>query len=75
MPPELQLSCVLCKGTYLARRWEEEGAIALYYLFDGGRGFFAEVGHDAHKRGAFVLRSFRDSTPLESYAQGVRLPE
>ena len=53
MPPELQLSCVLCKGTYLARRWEEEGAIALYYLFDGGRGFFAEVGHDAHKRGAF----------------------
>jgi hypothetical protein len=75
MPPAHQLRWVLNKGTYLARRWEEEGAIVLYYLPDGARGFFAEVGHDALKQGAFMLRSFVSSVPLEDYAQGVRLPK
>jgi hypothetical protein len=75
MPPSFQLTWLLEKGTYLARRWEEEGAIALYYLPDGGRGFFAEVSHDACQRGSFVVRSFSNSLPLEEYAHGVQLPE
>ena len=73
--PRAQLQHLLHKGTYLAQRWEEEGAIALYYLADGGRGFFAEVGHDAYQQGAIVLRSFSSLAPLEDYAHWVRLPE
>jgi hypothetical protein len=73
MPPSLQLTWVLSKGTYLARRWEEDGAIALYYLPDGRRGFFAEVGHNEQE--VFVLRSFSSSLLLAEYASRVRLPE
>lgn len=75
MPPAFQLTWLLKKGTYLARRWAEEGMIALYHLPDGGRGFFAEVGIDSCTQGANVLRSFSDSEPLEEYAHGIRLPE
>jgi hypothetical protein len=72
--PRAQLLAALCEGTYLARRWEEEGAIALYYLPNGGRGFFVEVGYDAYQQGGFVLRSFSSNVPLEEYTHGVRLP-
>ncbi|MGI4864615.1 MAG: hypothetical protein ACRYFZ_11895 [Janthinobacterium lividum] len=72
--PRAQLLHILTTGTYLARRWEE-GAISLYYLPDEGRGVFVEVGYDAYKHGAVVLRSFSDSEALEDYAHGVRLPK
>jgi hypothetical protein len=75
MPPTFQLTWVLSKGTYLTQRCEQESAVALYYLPDGGRGFFVEVGMDKAKRRATVLRSFSSSGPLEEYTQGVRLPE
>jgi hypothetical protein len=75
MPATFQLTWVLKKGTYLARRREEQVTIALYYLPYGGRGFFAEVGRGASQQGAFVMRSFSNSTSLEDYAQYVRLPE
>jgi hypothetical protein len=69
-----QLLRVLTEGTYLARRWEEEGSVNLYYLPDEGRGFFVEVSYNANKQGAFVLRSFCSSVPLEAYTPYVRLP-
>jgi hypothetical protein len=75
MPPAFQLTWALSKGTYLARRCEQDRAIALYYLPDGGRGFFVEVGVDKAKKNATVLRSFSSSGLLEEYTQGVRLPE
>jgi hypothetical protein len=75
MPPAFQLTWVLSKGTYLARRCEQDRAIALYYLPDGRRGFFVEVGVDKEKKKATVLRSFSSSEPLEDYTHGVRLPE
>lgn len=74
MPATFQLTWVLAKGTYLARRGEEEGAVSLYYLPDEGRGFFVEVGYDAGQQGALVVRSFPSNGPLEEYAQQVRLP-
>lgn len=73
--PKAQLVYILEKGTYLARRWEEEGAVALYHLSDDGRGFFAEVGRDAGQQGSTVLHSFRSSVVLEDYTYWVRLPE
>jgi hypothetical protein len=73
MPPAFQLTWVLSKGTYLTQRNEQEEAIALYYLPDGGRGFFVEVGVNKAKK-ARVLRTFSSSGPLEEYAHGVRLP-
>lgn len=75
LPLTDQLAWVLEEGTFLAQRWEEEGAISLYHLLDEGRGFFAEVAYDAYKHGAVVLRSFRTSEPLADYAHYVQLPE
>jgi hypothetical protein len=63
--PRAQLLHLLHNGTYLARRWEEEGMVALYHLPDDGRGFFAEVGRDALQQGSTVLSSFSSSMPLE----------
>lgn len=75
LSPVVQLRYVLTYGTYLAQRWEAEGGINLYHLPSEGRGFFAEVGYDACKHGAIVLRSFSDSEPLADYAHWVRLPK
>jgi hypothetical protein len=74
MPPAFQLTWVLSKGTYLTQCHEQEEAIALYYLPDGGRGFFAEVGVDKAQQKARVVCTFSSSEPLEKYAHGVRLP-
>jgi hypothetical protein len=71
----VQLYWVLKHGTFLARRWEDEGGINLYYLPDGVRGFFIEIGYDAQDGRAAVLRSFVSSVPLEAYAHWVRLPK
>jgi hypothetical protein len=77
----VQLHWVLCKGTFLAQRWDEESAtnlyesaVNLYHCADEGRGFFVEVGVDDGRGQAVVLRSFVSSGPLEDYAHGVRLP-
>lgn len=75
LSPVGQLYWVLKHGTYLAQRWEEDGGINLYHCAGDGRGFFVEVGYDACKQGAMVLRSFSSSDPLEHYAHWVRLPE
>lgn len=72
--PRAQLLLVLTEGMYVARRWEEEGSLNLYYLPCEGRGFFVEVGYNASQQGAFVLRSFDDSEALADYVHGVRLP-
>lgn len=72
---EVQVRYVLERGTFLAQRWEDEGGVNLYYLADGGRGFFVEVGIDDGQHAALVLRIFTSSVPLEDYAHWVRLPE
>ena len=72
----MQLHYVLARGTYLAQRWDEEkGGANLYYLADGGRGFFAEIGFDDDQARFVVLRSFSDSEPLADYAHNVQLPD
>lgn len=65
---------VLTAGTYLARRWEENDRLMLYYLPDGACSFFIELGHAAQHGRGMVLRSFSDSAPLADYAYGVELP-
>lgn len=70
-----QLLYTLMQGTYLAQRWEQGNVKRLYYLPDGGRGFFAEIGLDAQLDCFVVLHSFGSSVPLEEYAHGVQLPE
>lgn len=72
--PRAQLLHVLTQGTYLARRWEQEGGVNLYHCPDDGRGFFVEVGYDEATQAAVVLRCFSSSVPLADYAHGVRLP-
>ena len=69
-----QLLYTLLKGTYLAQRWEQSSLKRLYYLPDGGRGFFAEVGVTEAQDCFVVLRSFRCSGLLADYVQEVRLP-
>ncbi|MVN78903.1 hypothetical protein GO988_21450 [Hymenobacter sp. HMF4947] len=71
-----QLGVVLKEGTFLAQRWVEGfGGVNLYYLPDGGRGFFAEVGIDEEHDCFVVVHSFSSNGPLEDYGQGVQLPE
>ena len=64
---------MLTRGTYLAQRWENEGAVNLYHLADEGRGFFVEVSLDDAQGCFVVLRSFSSSVPLADYAHGMRL--
>jgi hypothetical protein len=76
LSPERQLHYAQTRGTYLAQRWDEEiGGVTLYYLPDGGRGFFAEIGIDEEQDCFSVVSSFNSNMSLEDYAQGVRLPE
>lgn len=75
LAPRVQVTFTLMHGTYLARRWEEQDRLRLYYLSDDVRGFFVELGHDTHDGRAVVLRSFSDSEALANYAQGISLPE
>ncbi|MGI4865987.1 MAG: hypothetical protein ACRYFZ_18840 [Janthinobacterium lividum] len=74
LSPVMQLYWVIHHGTFLANRWEQEGAVNLYHCAGDGRGFFVEVGIDDGRGQAVVLRSFSDSEALADYAQGVRLP-
>jgi hypothetical protein len=74
-PAEQQLTLVFLEGTFLALRWEEKGRLMFYYLPDGVRGFFIEIGYHAHDGRAVVLRRFISSVTLEAYAHWVRLPE
>jgi hypothetical protein len=69
-----QLLCTLLYGTYLAQRGPLGHTIKLYYLCDGGRGFFAEVGIDETQVQFVVLGSFRTTGPLKAYATSVQLP-
>ncbi|RZL01045.1 MAG: hypothetical protein EOO62_23575 [Hymenobacter sp.] len=69
-----QLLYTLLVGTYLAQRWEGALVRKLYYLPDGGRGFFAEIGVDEARECFVVLRSFSSSGPLEAYTHCVQLP-
>jgi hypothetical protein len=75
LAPRVQVTFALMRGTYLAHRWQEEGRFMLYYLPDGVRGFFIEIGCDFHDGRTVVLRSFTSSAPLEEYAHYVQLPE
>jgi hypothetical protein len=75
LAPEMQLRYVLARGTYLAQRWDEEiGGVNLYHLPSEGRGFFAEIGIDEEQDCFSVLNSFSSNVPLDTYAQGIRLP-
>ncbi|TVT39285.1 hypothetical protein FNT36_16650 [Hymenobacter setariae] len=73
--PVAQLCCVLYHGTYLAQRWDDESGANLHHLVDESRGFFVEVGINDRREQAAVLRSFKNSAPLERYTQGGQLPE
>ncbi|RZJ95332.1 MAG: hypothetical protein EOO60_00750 [Hymenobacter sp.] len=73
--PRAQLLYALTNGTFLARRWQYITVTSLYFLPNGGRGFFAEVGLDEAQDCFVVLRSFSDSEALADYAHYVQLPE
>ena len=72
LPYERQLVAVFDTGTFLARRWEEEDGIGLYYLPGG---FFVEVYYDTRANELGRLRSFSSVVPLEDYAVYVKLPD
>ncbi|RZJ95329.1 MAG: hypothetical protein EOO60_00730 [Hymenobacter sp.] len=69
-----QLLYAMTQGTYLAQRWHGISIVNLYYLPDGGRGFFAETGLDEREDCFVVLRSFSSPVLLEDYARYVELP-
>jgi hypothetical protein len=54
---------------------EGEKYLTLYYLPDGARSFFAEIGIDSARNEYVVLRGFSSSGPLEDYISCMRLPE
>ena len=74
LSPEVQVRYTVEYGTYLAQRWEDEGGVNLYYLPDGGRGFFVEIGWDRAAEQLVLLRSFRSTVPLADYMHYVQLP-
>lgn len=63
-----QLLYLFTEGTYLAQRREQASLRRLYYLPDGGRGFFTEVVADATGERFVVLGSFTSSARLAEYA-------
>lgn len=73
--PRAQLLHTLIAGIFLAQREGVGSPVKLYYLPDGARGFFVEVGFDNAHECFVVLRSFSSSVPLVDYAHGARLPE
>ncbi len=73
LSPRAQLLCTLMQGTYLAQRWQAKRLLKLYYICDGGRGFFTEIGIDETQEQFVVVRSFKSSVPLGDYAQEVGL--
>lgn len=75
LSPVVQLYWVLKHGTFLARRWEDDGGVNLYHCADAGRGFFVEVGVDDGVAQAVVLRSFTCAEFLADYAAYVQLPK
>ena len=74
----MQLYWVLKHGSFLIHRKQEtsggQAFLYLYHVPTGGRGFFVELGVDKERDCFFIVRSFRDSEPLEDYAHGVQLP-
>ena len=74
LSPEVQLRYTVEYDTYLAQRWEEEGGVNLYYLPDGERDFFVEVGWDRVAEQLVLLRSFRSAVPLSDYTHYVQSP-
>jgi hypothetical protein len=71
LSPEEQLRYVLKRGTFLARRWEEEDGINLYHLPGD---FFVEIFYDTHVNQIVQLRSFTSAAPLENYTLSIELP-
>jgi hypothetical protein len=69
---EQQLPLVWCEGTFLARRWEEEDAVALYHL-EGG--FFCEVYLAQEHYTVLRLRTFTSLEYLEDYTAYIRLDD
>jgi hypothetical protein len=70
LPFEQQLPLVWCEGTFLARRWEEEDAVALYHM-DGH--FFCEVYLEQVNYTVLRLRTFTSLVYLDDYTPYIRL--
>ena len=71
LPYERQLVAVFDTGTFLATRWEEEDAMNLYHLPDGG--VFVELYYDTHRNEITNLRAFTSAAQLEDYTPYVLL--
>ncbi|MGI4734099.1 MAG: hypothetical protein ACRYG7_02875 [Janthinobacterium lividum] len=71
LPYERQLVTVFDEGTFLARRWEEEDGINLYYLLGG---VFVEIYYDTPLNQIVRVRAFTSLSQLEEYAANVQLP-
>ncbi len=66
-----QLSAIWQEGTFLARRYEEEDAINLYY-FEAG--FFVELTYDQFANELVRTRTFTSSECLLDYTAYIDLP-
>jgi hypothetical protein len=69
---ERQLVAVFDKGTFLARRWEEEDGINLYHLPGG---VFVEIYYDTHANEIVQIRATASLSQLEDYTGSIRLPK
>ncbi|WP_375433850.1 hypothetical protein [uncultured Hymenobacter sp.] len=66
-----QLTLTLMQGTFLAKRFDEEGnRFSLYYMDT----FFVEVYYDDLIYQAHRCHSFVSTAPLETYLAWIRLP-
>ncbi|SMC00641.1 hypothetical protein SAMN00120144_4083 [Hymenobacter roseosalivarius DSM 11622] len=65
-----QLSAIWQEGTFLARRYEEEDAVNLYYFPNG---FFVELYYDQLANALVRTRTFTSYSSLLDYAPGIEL--
>ena len=70
LPFAQQLPLVWVEGNFLARRWEEEDAVGLYYMAGD---FFAEVYYNGENNQIVNVDSFTSSAILEDYSHGIDL--
>lgn len=69
---EQQLPLVWVEGTFVARRWEEEDAVALYHM-DGS--FFCEVFLEQDHYSVVRVESFTGAEGLEPYTLYIDVDE
>jgi hypothetical protein len=76
LPYGRQLAFVFDTATFLATRYEEDGAVHLYHIASSiDKGLFVELFYDTTANTIGRLRAFTTTAPLSDYTSYMQLPD